>query len=273
MIKLLKIEWLKLRHFRAFWILLLSYLILSILIGSCGMWILNFLKNEGAEFNGISPAIIPLYDFPDVWQNIAYILGYIKIILAFILVISISNEFNHRVLRQNIIDGLSKNEWVYSKFLSIGALSLAATLTLFFVGLTNGLIYSHPDGYAYMFSDLDIIAAYFLEIFIYLCFATLITLLIRKPGIVIIGLLIYTLAFEPFVTFFIYDFPKNPEWLRPFADFFPVRSLMNLIHPPYPKYAFYEIQDFVSLRELSIALGWLAIYVGAIFWVVRRRDL
>ena len=273
MSRLLKIEWLKLRHFKAFWILLISYVVVTILIGSCGTWILRFLKNEGAEFNGISPEILPLYDFPDVWQNIAYILGYFKVILAFILVINICNEFNHRIIRQNVIDGLSKKEWLGSKLLTMASFSVGATILLFLVGLVNGLIFSHPHGYDYIFSEMDILGAYGLEIFCYLVFATLITLIIRKPGIVIIGLFLYTLMFEPFITFFIYDFPRLPDWLRPFADFFPVRSLMNLIHPPYTKYAFFEIQDYVSLRELSIVLGWLIVNLSLCWWILKRKDL
>ena len=273
MIRLLKIEWLKLRHFKAFWILLLSFTVVSILVGSCGTWILRFLKNEGAEFNGISPAILPLYDFPDVWQNIAYILGYFKVILAFILVISISNEFNYRLLRQNIIDGLSKKEWMVSKILTMAALSIFATILLFLIGLVNGLILSHPDGYAYIFSNMDILLGYCLEIFVYLAFATFIALIIRKPGIVIIGLMIYTLMFEPFLTFFITYFEHMPDWIRPIANYFPIRSLMNLIHPPYPRYIFSEIQDYISLKETLIVLGWLFIYFGTSYWILKRKDL
>ncbi len=277
MIRLLKIEWLKLRHFKAFWILLIGFALVTILVGSSGNWILNFLKSKGAEYNGISPSIIPLYDFPDVWQNIAYVLGYFKIVLAFIVVISISNEFNHRIVRQNIIDGMSKKEWMLSKLLTMGMLSFLATILLFLVGLINGFFSAHPDSFGSIFSGMDILAAYFLEIFTYLCFATLITLLIRKPGIVIVGLFLYTMMFEPLFTIILMEGPEEfkrlTEWHASLAQFFPVRALMNLIHPPYPKYVFYEVQDYISLKELSIVLGWLSIYITAIYWILRRKDL
>jgi len=277
MIRLIKLEWLKLRHFKAFWILLIGFALVTILVGSSGTWILNFLKKQGAEYNGISPSIIPLYDFPDVWQNMAYILGYFKIVLAFILIISISNEFSHRIVRQNIIDGLSKKEWMISKLLTMASLSILATVLLFLTGLVNGLIFAHPDSLGYIFSDLDILAGYCLEIFTYLCFATLITLLIRKPGIVIVGLFLYTLMFEPLFTLILMDGPDEfkylTEWHAATAQFFPVRSLMNLIHPPYPKYVFYEVQDYISLKELGIVLGWLGIYITSIYWLLRRKDL
>lgn len=273
MIRLLKIEWLKLKHFRAFWILLISYAVVTALIGSSGAFVKWFLRNEDVEFNGISPDIFPFYDFPDVWQNIAYIMGYFKIILAFILIISISNEFSHRLLRQNVIDGLSKKEWMISKVLTMAMFSIGATLLLFLVGLVNGLLQSHPDGYAYIFSDMDILFGYCFEIFCYLAFATMVTLMIRKPGIVIIGLFIYTLMFEPFFTFFLAGFPRFPAWTETLANFFPVRSMMNLIHPPYPKYAFYEIQDYITVGEFAIVFGWLVISLGVSWWILKRKDL
>ena len=277
MIRLLKIEWLKLKHFKAFWILLVGFALVTILVGSSGSWILNFLKNQGAEYNGISPSIIPLYDFPDVWQNMAYILGYFKIVLAFILVISISNEFSHRIVRQNIIDGLSKKEWMISKFLTMGMLSFFATSLLFLTGLINGLFLAHPDSLMNVFSNMDILAGYWLEIFTYLCFSTVITLLIRKPGIVIVGLFLYTLMFEPLLTVILIEGADEFKYVKDYhaviGQLFPVRSLMNLIHPPFPKYVFYEVQDYISFKEFGVVMAWLGIYIGTIYWLLRRKDL
>ena len=277
MIRLLKIEWLKLKHFKAFWILLVGFALVTILVGSSGSWILNFLKNQGAEYNGISPSIIPLYDFPDVWQNMAYILGYFKIVLAFILVISISNEFSHRIVRQNIIDGLSKREWMISKLLTMGMLSFFATSLLFLTGLINGLFLAHPDSLMNVFSNMDILAGYWLEIFTYLCFSTVITLLIRKPGIVIVGLFLYTLMFEPLLTVILIEGADEFKYVKDYhaviGQLFPVRSLMNLIHPPFPKYVFYEVQDYISFKEFGVVMAWLGIYIGTIYWLLRRKDL
>jgi ABC-2 type transport system permease protein len=56
------------------------------------MFLMQYLKNQGAEFNGIDPTILPLYDFPDVWQNMTYVATFFKIILAFIVIISVTNE-------------------------------------------------------------------------------------------------------------------------------------------------------------------------------------
>ena len=113
MIRLFEIEWLKLKNYTVFWILLIMYFLGLILILSSGMFLMQFLKYKGADFNGIDPTILPLYDFPDVWQNMTYIATFFKIILAFIVIISVTNEISYRTMRQNVIDGLSKWEWSY----------------------------------------------------------------------------------------------------------------------------------------------------------------
>jgi len=95
MIRLIQIEWFKLRHYRPFWILVGMFVVLSTAICSSLMGLMTYFKNQGANFRGIAdPTMIPLYDFPDIWQNITYIAAILKIILAFIIVMSIYNEIN-----------------------------------------------------------------------------------------------------------------------------------------------------------------------------------
>ena len=72
MIRLFEIEWLKLKNYKVFWILIAMYFLGLIIVLSSGMFLMQFMKNQGAEFQGIDPTIIPLYDFPDVWQVAAH---------------------------------------------------------------------------------------------------------------------------------------------------------------------------------------------------------
>ena len=153
-------------------------------------------KREGADINGFDPTMFPFYDFPDIWQNITYIATWFKLFLAFIVVISIANEASHRTLRQNIIDGMSKKDWLASKLLLIVALAVAATLLLFVLGIITGLIYGHPESYTSIFDSTEFLLAYCLEVITYLTFAFLATLVIRRSGIVIVALMMYTLAFN-----------------------------------------------------------------------------
>ncbi len=271
--RLLQIEWLKLKHYRPFWILVGLYAILVILICGSVQFFLEFLKREGADFEGIDPTIIPFYDFPDIWQNITYFATYFKLFLAFIVIISIANEANFRTLRQNVIDGMSKKDWLVSKLLFIGSLAIASTLLLLVVGLVMGLLYSHPDGFRFLFHSTQFLLAYTLEVFTFLTFALLITLIVRRAGLVIVGLMMYTLAFEPFVALFLAEFPHIPDYYRPLAPFLPIRALNNLIHVPFQRYVLQEIQDYVSFREVLIVIGWLIFNIGTSYWILKKRDL
>ena len=58
---------------------------------------------------------IPLYHFPDIWQNLAWTSGLLKMGVAIMVVVSITNEYTYRTIRQNIIDGMSREEFLLSK--------------------------------------------------------------------------------------------------------------------------------------------------------------
>ena len=119
--RLLQIEWLKLKHYRPFWVLTGLYTIIISVIVIGVHFFFDYLKRQGADINGFDPTMFPFYDFPDIWQNITYAATWFKLFLAFIVVISIANEVTHRTLRQNIIDGMSKKDWLVSKLLLIVA--------------------------------------------------------------------------------------------------------------------------------------------------------
>jgi len=274
MIRLIQIEWYKLKHYRPFWILIGMYTFLSIVICSSLMFFMTFLKNKGADFRGFDPTMIPLYDFPDIWHNLTFIAAFVKIILAFIVVMSIYNEINHRILRQNVIDGLSKLEWLGSKLFFIGVIASCATLLLFINGLILGFIYSHPDAFSSAFENLQFLGAYFLDIFTFLCFAMMLALLIRRGGLVIVGLLMYSLAFEPILSAILYNIPKDiPEFLRVLPDYLPVQSSRNLIQIPFKRYLFMDTQDGVGLREFGIVMGWLFFNVWISYFLLKKRDI
>jgi hypothetical protein len=131
MIRSLKLEWLKVKHYRVFWVLMIMYLVALLIIASAGGLFLEWLKRMGADFQGIDPTMLPIFDFPDVWQNIAYLGSYVKIFAAFIVIISVNNDLTYNTLRQNVIDGISKKEYIMSKMSMIISMALVSTLFLF----------------------------------------------------------------------------------------------------------------------------------------------
>lgn len=268
MTRLLHIEWLKLKNSRAFWVLIILYYV-SLTVACTGvMGILLWMESLGTSFKGITPTIIPFYDFPDIWHNITYIASFIKIFLAFIVIISITNDHGYRTIRQNVIDGLDRKEYLLSKISMIGAFSIINTLFILVIGLIMGFIYSSVVDMASIFQYSEFLLAHALEVFTYLMFAFLIGMLLKKAGFAIVLLGIYSLILDPILSI------SFPDHIQPYIDvLLPVTSINQLVEFPYTRYAFMEIQDYVELKDWLIVSVWAGVLVFLSYLAVKKRDL
>jgi ABC-2 type transport system permease protein len=275
MIRLFLIEWIKLRKYRAFYILTGLYFIVVGFVCSGGNIFLNYLSNlvnKGAKITNVDPKILPIYEFPDVWQNITFIAIKLKIILAFIVIISLTNEITYKTFRQNIIDGLNRAEFMVSKISMIFVLALANTILVFLIGLVNGLFCSHNLSIIAIFSDMQFLGAFFLDVFVYLILAFLIGLLIKRTGIAIVFLGIYAIFIEPIATLIFTEAPKIPAFLREGASYFPIKALRDVIPNPFPKYIFQEFQDYIAFSNIAIISCQLIIYLTFIYMLLKWRN-
>lgn len=109
MLRLLSIEYFKLKHNRASKVLTVIYFVLltSIALVAAIKFDIGFIKFHLAE-QGI-------FNFPFIWHFNTYIASIFKFFLLIVIVSMISNEYSHRTLKQNLIDGLSKKEFILSK--------------------------------------------------------------------------------------------------------------------------------------------------------------
>ena len=269
MIRLLTLEWLKLRHYRPFWVLLVLYFVVLGLVSCSVMFFFEYITSQGAEFEGIKPTMIPFYDFADIWQNLTYLATYFKIFLGFIVVMSITNEYDYKTVRQNIIDGLTKWEFISTKLLVILALSLATTLFMFLVGLVMGWIYSPVQGASVIFANAEFLLAYLLDVTAFLAFALLVGMLIKRTGFAIVLLAFYSLFIEPIATTIL--MARYPDLVL--YQYFPIRAINNLISVPFAKYAFREIQDFVAVKDVIVVGVYLAGFTFLNYWLLKERDV
>jgi ABC-2 type transport system permease protein len=267
MLHLLSIDLKKLFNYRTFWVVCGLYFLTLGFTTASGMEFLKWLASKGAQFGTtINIDRIPLYHFPDVWQNLIYISGFFKLILAFMVVISITNEFTYRTIRQNIIDGMSRTEFLFSKILTNLLLSLLSCVMIFVIAFVTGLIYSPELEIQYMFSDLEFIIAYFLEIFATLSYTLMLGLLIQRSGLTIVVLCLSHMI-EAIIR-------ANIDDTLPWSiQFFPMESISNLVAMPFPKYLFQEIQDYVSVTSVAIALVWTIIFNYISYLKLQKSDL
>ena len=110
---LLKIEWLKLKHYSVFKILGILFLVGVVLSNYIGYRsVENF--NENVNAPGLSSSFRP-YSFYYVWQSTSWVQGMLLILPAMLLIILITNEYTYRTNRQNIIDGWSRRQFIEVK--------------------------------------------------------------------------------------------------------------------------------------------------------------
>ena len=273
MIRAFKLEWLKVKHYRVFWILFGLYLLAQLVITNGGIFILEWLKNQGADINGIDPTILPIYDFPDIWQNSTWLGSFVNLLISFIVIVSVNNELSYNTLRQNIIDGVSKKEFLLSKFSIILFLAAVCTIVLFVSGLFAGLMYSHVTELKYIFDEMEFLLAYFLQLVAISMFAFCVALIIKKAGFAIVFTFLYSAFFEPIATAILEYAPFAKDYTAGLVKFFPIYSIRNLIDVPFPKYILREINDNVFWYEWLIVLLWIGLFVAFITYRLNRKDL
>lgn len=271
MLRLLKIELTKLYTNRFFKVLGALWLFAFISIPVAFRYFLVWIeKNEPMGDNQfLKPDQWPIFDFVDIWQNLAYLYKMVTIFICFIVLASVTNEFDYKTIRQNVIDGMSRREWWLSKISFMLAISLLATVILATIGLVVGYAYSPVTDLEYVFRNIEFMGAYFLQVFYFLMFCFVISLMIKRAGFAFAGILFYIYIFEPIVTVIL----TQKYELELLADCFPIEAGWNLIHLPFEKYLLMYSQDYVAWQDLGIAGTWMAFFLLISYWLVNKRDL
>lgn len=265
--KLLQLELIKIKTYRTFWVIFILYFLLTGIVYFSGKIFLDYIAEKGSSIEGLNPANIPLYTFPDIWHNLTWVAGLFKFIFAFFVIISITNEINYGTLRQNILNGLTRSEFLKSKMFLIIGLSLLSTVFIIICGFVLGLVYSKLSHPKYLFYYFEFVPAYFLEFITYLTFALFVGLLIKRSGLSMILFLMYSYMIEPIITF---NIDNKIEFLK---EFFPMYAMRDLIQLPFKKYLLQEVQDYVAIGDTLIVCMWLIIFTGLSYLLLKKRDL
>lgn len=267
MIRLLKIEFAKLKSYWPFWLLLGLYV--AMMLG-LSLWVPSFLEwwsEQGANFQGVLPSTMPIFDFDEIWQNITFLGRFFFPILAFLVIIIFNNELTYNTLKQNIIDGMSRKEWLASKVLVLLAIVVIATLLQLFSGFYLGFNHSSVQGSEYIMKNIAFIPAYAIQLTFFLSLAMFITILVRKAILSFGILLLYYWPVEQLIRYFL------PDALEPLHAFFPIKALLNVIENPFPKYIFMDVNIGISPQAVLIALVYIFILWLGSYLIIKKRDL
>ena len=275
--RLLQIEFIKLWNSRASKILIISYFVLL----TCIALIAAVKFDIGPiKFHLADQGI---FNFPYIWHFNTYVAGFFKLFLAIVIVSMMANEYSNKTIKQNLIDGLSKKEFVLSKFLTVISFSLISTVFIFIISLILGLIYSDYNEPSIIFSDLYFLLAYFIKLVGFFAFCLFAGVLIKRSAFAL-GFLILWQIFELFVRGILRWKFLDKDSTNSIMDFFPLTSMANLIKEPITRLGAVqsvakEIGENLELNyqvhwyEILIVLCWTAIFVYLSYALLKKRDL
>jgi ABC-2 type transport system permease protein len=266
--RLLALEYFKLKNSRYFWVLLGLFMVMLLFIPFVTEYFVNKISEAGNAIEGMEGLSLPFFDFVDIWQNMYFIFKFFSVFLGFIIVISVSNDISQGMMKQNIIDGLSRAEYLMSKVWIITALSFLATLMTTVIILFIGFRFSPVVEWTYISKHLEFIPAYFLHLIAFQLFCLLVTLLIKRSGFTIAFLLFYVFMIEPIIAVVMMN-----HGLLFWSEFLPVNAINNIIRFPFPKYVLQETQTTIAFFDLSVLLGYIGILSFVSYRLMTRRDL
>ncbi|MRX68244.1 ABC-type transport system involved in multi-copper enzyme maturation, permease component [Flavobacterium resistens] len=276
--RLISIELQKIWKNKASKILTLAYFILLSFIA-----LIASIKFDIGPFK-FHLAEMGIFNFPFIWHFNTYVAAWLKFFLAIVIVSMMANEYSYGTLKQNLIDGLSKKEFILSKFLTVVLFAFVSTIFVFVMSLILGLSFSSYNEFGIIFSDLDYLLAFFVKLTGFFSFCLFLGILVKRSAFALGFLLVWniiegiirgTLAFKIF---------PDSDTDEKITQFLPLESMSNLIVNPAPRLSVVktignqmgietDIDYSVSYSAILIVLVWTFLFIYFSYKLLKKRDL
>lgn len=256
MLHLLRIEWLKVKSYKAFWIFTILYSFAILGINYTGYYV-----NELAIQNLPQSQILlgSPYAFPKVWQTVGWMSSWLLYFPGILFIMLLTNEFNFKTHRQNIIDGWTRKQFISVKFVFAFLFSIVATFFNFLVGLLFGSI---TTGSSFSFQGMENVGYIFIQTFAYITFAMFLAILFRRSGAAIAVFFLFGLIFEWLITVLI-NFKLD---LSPLGYFLPLQVTDVMLPIPFGKSVIYKDAP----DEYILVLASIIYIAGYYFFALKK---
>ena len=225
-----------------------------------------------------------IFNFPFIWHFNTYIAAILKFFLAIVIVSMMANEYSYGTLKQNLIDGMSKREFIESKFLTVVLFSAVSTVFILVMSIILGLSFSSYTEFSIIFSDLDYLIAYFVKLVGFFSFCLFLGILVKRSAFAIGFLFVWNIMegiFKGILKFSIFPNNDNDEYI---TQFFPLESMSNLIVEPFTRLSLVKTigsqigventKDYsVHWLGILIVVGWTIIFMLLSYNLLKKRDL
>jgi len=263
----LRIEWMKVKNYRTFWILMA---VICVCIPAFNYVIYDFTDNSFPKINGMNILGSP-FSFPNVWRTVPYNAGVLVFMPAILIITLFTNEYTYRTHRQNIIDGWSRSHFINIKLFEILLLTLFVTgmviLTCLFFGyITRTATQPHASWEQYRY-----ILFFFVEMLDYSLIALLFAMLIRRAGLAM-GIFFLYMIVEQFVV----SLGRN-KYKVTWVDYLPEEVSDRLIPQPF-KPKIFSPENTANWEKhipiyFSFTVLYILVYIFVISWRFRKTDL
>lgn len=227
--KLIQIEAIKTWGYPAFRAILILHFTLFLLVAIVS-------SNININIQGV--AIEKLFVFPHIWSVFAWFSSWFNLLLGIIAIVLISNEFQYRTFRKQLIDGLTRNELLYGKLLVFIFVALYTMLLVFLSGLIFGIINSTNFALTDFFEGLYYLPILFIQALAYTMLAMLFAFFFRNAGLSIVSFVLFFFPIEPIIRWFLPD---------SIDKFMPVKIIANLT--PMPDFIGITLGDLVQIQS------------------------
>ena len=274
--RLLSIEFLKLKTNRTFKVFIILYFAIVL-----GLALLSYVKIEFGPFK-FDMGSEGAFTFPVTWQFITYIASYLKLFLDIILVTNIVNEYDFRTLKQNLIDGMSKQEFMLSKILTMTTLSLISTVLLFIAIVFLGVRFTDKLNFSVFLNESYYLPVYFLSMVSFLSIMMFISIIIRKSAFAFGLLFVWSIVESIIKTSLGSKLGKGAFNL---GNYLPIQAIGNLIHEPFTRLKTVrsitnmatqgtaQFDYSVHFSTVTICLFYTILFLYLSYFIIKKRDL
>ena len=280
MFRLLSIEFHKLKYNKASKVLIIIYfglltsiaLIAAIKIPFFGTTI--HLADQG------------IFNFPYIWHFNTYVAALLKFFLLLVIVSMMSNEYSNKTLKQNLIDGLSKKEFILSKFYTVIGFALTSTLFVFILSLILGFFYSDYNEFAIITSDLEYLVAFFVKLVGFFTLGLFLGILVKRSAFAIGALLVWLIGEKIIWLIALWFFRASKESMVQASEvtfWLPLEAMANLIKEPWSRLGAvktlanqmggFSKSYAVEFTDIIIVLIWTFIFIYGSFVMLKKGDL
>ncbi len=273
---IIKTEWLKLKHYKAFWVLLsvtaISY------PGINGIAYYAFMDSIDAKSQSgqlVKMLLGNPFAFPQSFHTTAYLSSFFTFIPAIVVIMLITNEYLFKTHRQNIIDGWKKNNFIWGKFISVFLVTLIVTLFYLAVASIIGTLATKEMAGINIFEKANYIGLFSLQVFCQLSIAFLLGLLIRKAFIAYGIYIFYSFILENILSGLFRL--KSKKWGIDFGHYLPFEISDRLIPLPPSIGKFNEADNKLAIAAIDSHVVYtlvLTLFVWLLsFYIFKKRDL